>query len=99
MTHAICNGCVDEGDRPSIVVTFFAPTLETEVPQERTATPSRWTVQAPHCCRPQPNLVPVKPIASRMTQSSGVSGLTSTLYCLPLTVREIIVVPPKGRLY
>src|SRR5438105_15842403 len=50
-------------------------------------------VQAPHCCRPHPNLVPVKPIASRITQSNGVSGLTSTSYCLPLTFSEIIGAP------
>ena len=54
----------------------------------------RCTVQAPHCCRPHPNLVPVSPTASRMTQRRGVSGATSTLYCLPLTVREIISAPP-----
>src|SRR5215471_17342052 len=73
-----------------MVVTFLFPTPETAVPQERTATPSRCTVQAPHCCRPQPNFVPVRPIASRITHSSGVSGLTSTSYCLPFTVNEII---------
>src|SRR5437763_16204196 len=73
-----------------MVVTFFAPTFDTGIPHERTATPSIWTVQAPHCCSPHPNFVPVKPIASRITQSSGVSGLTSTSYCLPFTVNEII---------
>src|SRR5215468_779482 len=73
-----------------MVVIFLFPTLDKAVPQERTATPSRCTVHAPHCCRPQPNFVPVKPIASRITQSSGVSGLTSTSYCFPFTVSEII---------
>ena len=36
------------------------------------------TVHDPHWPRPQPNLVPVKPRLSRSTQSSGMSGLTST---------------------
>src|SRR3989440_6991309 len=57
--------------------------------QVRVATPSRWTVQAPHCAMPQPNLVPVSPSVSRSTQRSGVSGVTSTVSRLPLTVREI----------
>ena len=47
--------------------------------QERVATPLMCTVQAPHWAMPQPYLVPVKPIVSRMTQSSGVSDSTSTL--------------------
>ena len=45
--------------------------------QERVATPSIWTVQAPHCAMPQPYLVPVRPTFSRMAQSSGVLGSTS----------------------
>jgi hypothetical protein len=35
---------------------------------------------------PHPNLVPVNPIVSRNTQSSGVSGSTSTLWMRPFTV-------------
>jgi hypothetical protein len=35
---------------------------------------------------PQPYFVPVKPICSRMTQSKGVLGSTSTVRALPLTV-------------
>ena len=46
--------------------------------QERTATPSMCTVQAPHCAMPQPYLVPVRPTCSRITHSSGVLGSTST---------------------
>jgi hypothetical protein len=38
---------------------------------------------------PQPNLVPVSPITSRSTHSSGMSmALASTVTCLPLTVSE-----------
>ena len=40
--------------------------------QERVATPSICTVQAPHWATPQPYLVPVMPSVSRNTQSSGV---------------------------
>ena len=46
--------------------------------QERVATPSTCTVQAPHCAMPQPYLVPVRPTFSRIAQSSGVLGSTST---------------------
>ena len=44
------------------------------VTQARTGSPSRCTVQAPHCAMPQPNFVPVRPSRSRSTQSSGMSG-------------------------
>ena len=47
--------------------------------QERIASPSIWTVQAPHWAMPQPYLVPVRPSVSRSTHNSGVSGSTSTL--------------------
>ena len=55
---------------------------------ERTARPSMWTVQAPHCPMPQLNLVPVSPTWSRMTHSSGVCGSASTRCTFPLTVRS-----------
>ncbi len=77
-------------DRPSMVVTVLPPTSPTWMPHERTASPLTCTVQAPHCAMPQPNLVPVKPISSRMTQSSGVSGSISSEYALPLTVMVIM---------
>src|SRR5262249_29216318 len=38
---------------------------------------------------PQPYLVPVSPRSSRSTQSSGLSGSTSTLTAFPFTVRAI----------
>ena len=65
----------------------------TGTPQERIATPSIWTVQAPHCAMPQPYLVPVSPTFSRIAQSSGVSASTSTLIVLPLIVRLAIAFP------
>ena len=45
----------------------------------------RWTVHAPQNPRPQPNFVPRMSSVSRSTQSSGVSGATSTVRVLPLT--------------
>ena len=56
---------------------------------ERTGLPPMCTVQAPHWAMPHPNLVPVRPRMSRSTQSSGVSGATSTARAWPFTVREI----------
>src|SRR5262249_35063925 len=53
----------------------------------RTATPSRWTVQAPHCAMPQPYFVPVRPTFSRNAQRRGILGSTSTLRVWPLIVR------------
>ena len=58
--------------------------LSIGVMQERVATPSTCTVQAPHSAMPQPNFVPVMPSTSRSTQSSGVSPSTSTLCGIPL---------------
>src|SRR5690348_13006345 len=75
-----------------VVICLPAASL-TVMPQERTATPSTCTVQAPHCAMPQPYLVPVRPTFSRITQSSGVSGSTSTLNDFPLIVRFAIAVP------
>ena len=40
-----------------------------------TGWPLIWTVQAPHCAMPQPNLVPVIPSVSRRTHSRGICGL------------------------
>src|SRR5438876_10163468 len=85
--HARCTGCERFLERPSIVVTRFPATAATGSTQVRVATPSRWTVQAPHCAMPQPNLVPVRPRLSRSTQGRGVSGVTFTVSRLPLTVK------------
>src|SRR5260221_6294398 len=75
-----------------VVICLPAASLTT-MPQERIATPSTWTVEAPHCAMPQPYLVPVRPIFSRIAQSSGVSGSMSTLNALPLIVRFAIAFP------
>src|SRR5512143_3303615 len=76
-----------------MVVIFLPTAADAAVRHARVATPSRCTVQAPHCPRPQPNFVPVKPSVSRSTQSNGISGLTSTSRRVPLTSREIMEAP------
>ena len=73
-----------------MVVIFFPATEEMRVMQERVASPSTCTVQAPHSDSPQPNFVPVRPSVSRSTQSRGVSGVTSTECDWPFTVIDIV---------
>src|SRR5882762_8726310 len=53
------------------------------------ALPSRCTVQAPQRAMPQPNFVPVSPRESRMTQSRGVEGSSSTVTDFPLRKKEV----------
>src|SRR5215475_15857276 len=80
------------------MVVICLPTAAlTGVEQERIATPSRWTVQAPHCAMPQPYLVPVRPTFSRNAQSSGILGSTSTLCDWPLMLRVGILLLPFHR--
>src|ERR1700722_17738793 len=79
--------------RPSMVVICLPTASFTSTPQERIATPSTWTVQAPHCAMPQPYFVPVRPTFSLIAHSSGVSGSTSTSKDFPLTTRFAITAP------
>src|SRR2546425_3355674 len=74
-----------------MVVIFLPATLETAVMQERVASPLMCTVQAPHMEMPQPNFVPVMFSVSRSTQSSGMSGLTSTEVALPFKVKLMAI--------
>src|SRR5467141_2079793 len=76
-----------------MVVTFLPATLEIAVMQERVASPLTCTVQAPQSAMPQPNLVPVMFRVSRKTQSSGMSGLTSTDWALPCKVKLMAMEP------
>src|SRR5262249_26756525 len=57
---ARCTGCRrSDVPRPSSVTTFCcAVREESGVTHERTALPSTWTVQAPHCASPQPKRGP-----------------------------------------
>src|SRR2546428_10368710 len=71
-----------------MVVTSFPATRLIGCTHERTAWPFTCTVHAPQSAIPQPNLVPVRPMVSRITHSSGVSGSTSTEYIFPLTRNE-----------
>src|SRR5689334_22332804 len=59
-------------------------------PQERVASPSTCTVQAPQSATPQPNLVPVSPSSSRRNHNSGIAGSPSYCRSSPLTRRLII---------
>src|ERR1700739_822738 len=77
-----------------MVVIRVPATAPTGIEQERCATPSTWTVQAPHWAMPQPYLVPVIPSVSRSTHRSGVSGSTSTLWLGPFVMSVGIHVPP-----
>src|SRR5579862_3478112 len=76
-----------------MVVIFLPAASLTNTPHERIATPSIWTVQAPHCAMPQPYLVPVRPTRSRIAHSSGMAGSASTVWILLLifSVKEAIV--------
>src|SRR4051812_44092313 len=67
LIHATCSGCELLVERLSIVATFWPAAAESGVWQERTGWPFRCTVHAPHSAWPHPNLVPVKPISSRIT--------------------------------
>src|SRR5262245_21829270 len=67
-----------------MVVICEVAILSTGVIQDRVATPSTCTVQAPQSATPQPNFVPVMPSTSRSTQRRGVSPSTSTLWAFPL---------------
>src|SRR6266852_4883267 len=80
-----------------MVVTFFPATLETGVIQDRVISPLMCTVQAPQSAMPHPNFVPVMFKVSRRTQSSGISGLTSTVWVFPLRVKVTAIEPPSGR--
>src|ERR1700722_17014414 len=80
-----------------MVVIFFPATDETGVMQERVASPSICTVQAPHRAIPQPNFVPVMPRVSRRTHNSGIFGGTSTDCCLPLRINWIAMRVLRGR--
>ena len=80
-----------------MVVIFLPAAADSGVLQERIGLPSRCTVQAPHSAAPQPNLVPVMPSVSRITQSSGVLGSASTSRVLPLMSRLAMCASLKSR--
>src|ERR1700676_3986931 len=70
------------------MVTILSPgfRLASGTEQERITSPLICTEQAPHCAMPQPYLVPVRPICSRITHRSGGSGSACTSCVFPLTL-------------
>src|SRR5436190_3046237 len=79
-----------------MVVTCLPTAAATGITQERTALPSTCTVHEPHCATPQPYLVPVSPICSRIAHKSGVLGSTFTSLVLPLMVSRAMDVSSSG---
>src|SRR5450830_1787521 len=77
---------------PSMVRTERPASALAGTTQERMATPSTSTVQAPQDATPQPNLVPVRPSSSRSTHSRGMSGGASNSVSWSLT-RSFMVSP------
>src|SRR5207247_2572961 len=71
-------------DTPSMVVIFLPAASPTIMEQERAASPSICTVQAPHSARPQPYLVPVSPTKSRIAHNRGIFGSTLSSIVRPL---------------
>jgi hypothetical protein len=84
-----------------MVVTLREPIVPTGVWQDRTASPSRCTVHAPHMPMPQPYFVPVKPSVLRNIQRRGMSGGTDTSCTLLLTVsrKEFMASANRIRLF
>ena len=79
-----------------MVVTFFPETKMKGVMQLLTATPSTWTVHAPHNPAPQPNFVPLSPNSSLSIQSNGVAPSASTLLLSPFISHTTIHKPKLG---
>src|SRR6516225_5447736 len=73
-----------------MVVTLAPATEPTGVMQDLVARPSTCTVHAPHWPMPQPNLVPVRPSSSRMTQSSGESSGLRAVTVRPLSLKVVM---------
>src|SRR6266404_2239059 len=81
------------------MVTTERPAISfTAVMQARVASPSIWTVQAPHSATPQPYFVPMSPSSSRKYQSSGIDGSPSNDCSWPLTRNLTMGVPPRVKL-
>src|SRR5262245_29846761 len=90
--HACCSGCsLPSLARPSRVV-ICPLTADTGRMHDRVALPLRITVQAPHCPSPQPNRGPCSPRSFRRMYSSGVEGSTSSVWDLPLTFNEMLLI-------
>src|SRR5690242_276284 len=73
-----------------MVVTFLPATPDRGVTQERRGTPSRCTVQAPHCASPQPKCGLLWPRSLRMAYSRGMFGSPSTETAWPSSVNSTV---------
>src|SRR5437868_11357529 len=67
-------------------------TAESGLPQDFSGLPSTSTMQQPHCSRPQPNLVPIRPRWLRRISRSEVSGPARALTLFPLTIRRTVFI-------
>src|SRR4051794_30853821 len=74
---------------PSIVVTSASSAWTARTVQLFTASPLRWTVQAPQFDVSQPTCVPVSPSVSRRKCTNSCRGSTSPACSCPLTVTVI----------
>src|SRR5688572_5900402 len=73
-----------------MVSTVFASRVPILIWHERTAWPFTCTVHAPHSPAPQPKRVPVSRNSSRRYHRSGMSGSSSYVWGLPLTVSRML---------
>ena len=80
-----------------MVVMVWPSPCTASIRQERTGSPSRRMVQAPHTPCSQPALVPVSPTFSRRQSSKVRRGSTSTVTLAPLTSSSTRM-PPSRRL-
>jgi len=76
-----------------MVSTVLPATEPKSIWHERCAVPSMWMVQAPQAPAPQPYLVPVRPIWSRIAHNRGELGSASTETCLLFKVNETMSPP------
>src|SRR5262245_20598007 len=78
-----------------MVVTLFPAAADTGMTHARIGSPSRWTVHAPHCARPQPKCGLFSARSLRRAYRSGMFGSTSTETGLPSTTNLIVaMIPP-----
>ena len=75
---------------PSMVVTSEPSSVPIGVTQARRGWLSTWTVQAPHCATPQPNLVPVRPSHVAQEPQERHRRVAVELHRLPVHFSEII---------
>src|SRR5262245_7055585 len=80
-----------------MVVTALPCTAESGITQERTGSPSRCTVQAPHCASPQPKWGLLSLRLLRRAYKSGMFGSALTDTGLPSTTNlTVAMVAPRG---